>query len=294
MSSLPRWKNAEEHGDVKEVWFPGVHSDVGGGYAECELANGALLWMMEESRAAGLELRDGIEATIKADALGVLHNSYKGAFAKLRSRPRNIDAIRPENSDRFHESVYLRQKACPISHLPYHPTRLLEVGESLSVDVFAGERWNTTGVYLDKGQSYTFAASGEWQDSKDTCDWRGTEDDKLTFGDALRASSSLLGQFEELFKKITDNESTDFLGTKRVENLNWFVMVGAIANDAGTSHAVRNDGSPVPHQYVALPDYENKPLVIEHPGYLYCFANDVWSLYANNRGSVRLTITRQR
>ena len=55
---------------------------------------------------------------------------------------------------------------------------------------------------------------------------------------------------------------------------------------------MKNDGTPVPHQYVALPDHEDTPLEIDHPGYLYCFANDVWSLYDNNRGSVRLTITR--
>jgi len=27
-------------------------------------------------------------------------------------------------------------------------------------------------------------------------------------------------------------------------------------------------------------------------GYLYAFANDAWGFYSNNRGSVRLTITR--
>jgi len=27
-------------------------------------------------------------------------------------------------------------------------------------------------------------------------------------------------------------------------------------------------------------------------GYLYCFPNDVWSLYDNNHGSIDLTITR--
>jgi hypothetical protein len=27
-------------------------------------------------------------------------------------------------------------------------------------------------------------------------------------------------------------------------------------------------------------------------GYLYCYANDAWQAYANNRGSVKLTVTR--
>ena len=39
------------HGDIKEVWFPGVHCDVGGGYARSEqgLAQVALQWMLREA-----------------------------------------------------------------------------------------------------------------------------------------------------------------------------------------------------------------------------------------------------
>lgn len=50
-SSLPRGPK-----DVKQVWFPGVHCDVGGGYAEAEsgLSKIALEWMLDEAEAAGL------------------------------------------------------------------------------------------------------------------------------------------------------------------------------------------------------------------------------------------------
>jgi uncharacterized protein (DUF2235 family) len=42
--------------DIKQVWFPGVHGDVGGGYVESEsgLAKIALQWMLDEARTAGL------------------------------------------------------------------------------------------------------------------------------------------------------------------------------------------------------------------------------------------------
>jgi uncharacterized protein (DUF2235 family) len=39
---------------IKQVWFEGCHSDVGGGYAEEGLANTALLWMVTEAQARGL------------------------------------------------------------------------------------------------------------------------------------------------------------------------------------------------------------------------------------------------
>ena len=42
--------------DVKQVWFPGVHGDVGGGYPETEsgLSKVALEWMLREAASAGL------------------------------------------------------------------------------------------------------------------------------------------------------------------------------------------------------------------------------------------------
>ena len=39
---------------VEQVWFPGVHSDVGGGYQECDLSNITLSWMMRKAKENGL------------------------------------------------------------------------------------------------------------------------------------------------------------------------------------------------------------------------------------------------
>ena len=41
-------------GRVKQVWFEGAHSDVGGGYEESGLSDTALLWMAREARREGL------------------------------------------------------------------------------------------------------------------------------------------------------------------------------------------------------------------------------------------------
>jgi len=141
--SITRWSNAKQsdgkeakHPDAQEIWFPGVHSNVGGGYGSCDLSDGSLLWMIEESAATGLEFRGDICKTIKPDPLGTMHNSFKCAFARLRCRPRNIDAMEEENRHLFHHSAFDRQAASPIAYPAYHPTRTLEVGESFSVDVF--------------------------------------------------------------------------------------------------------------------------------------------------------------
>lgn len=39
---------------VKQVWFEGAHSDVGGGYAQTGLSDTTLLWMASEAHAVGL------------------------------------------------------------------------------------------------------------------------------------------------------------------------------------------------------------------------------------------------
>ena len=77
--------------DFKEVWFAGVHSDVGGGYPESEsnLAKITLQWMARESAGAGM-LFDQVELVkilgngtpgqvhenfVKPDFRGKQHNS---------------------------------------------------------------------------------------------------------------------------------------------------------------------------------------------------------------------------
>ncbi len=54
--------------DVKEIWFAGVHSDVGGSYPESEsqLSKIALQWMVSEGEVAGLR----VDPNRKADILG--------------------------------------------------------------------------------------------------------------------------------------------------------------------------------------------------------------------------------
>jgi uncharacterized protein (DUF2235 family) len=78
--------------DLKQVWFPGVHCDVGGGYPESEsgLAKVALEWMLDEAEEAGLAVnqerrreilgqRQGTHY-VRPDSNGKLHESLTGAW----------------------------------------------------------------------------------------------------------------------------------------------------------------------------------------------------------------------
>ena len=84
---------------LSQVWFAGVHSNVGGGYPDDFLANVSLNWMMAE--AADCDLRFKSEPTDDPDALkqtraaqdkdGRLYDLRSGLGGYYRYGPRNIN-----------------------------------------------------------------------------------------------------------------------------------------------------------------------------------------------------------
>lgn len=185
-----------------------------------------------------------------------------------------------------------RKRAQLINAFEYWPTKHLAVGEQWTAEIRARERWNSTQLYVERGETYVFGATGQWMDKGDSCDWRGTERDaNLTRGDIVRGAFSVVGKLERWLPKET---MADLPNTKRFESANWFEAVGVVANDGGKSKAVQNDGSPTPHSYFRPRNHTDAahPYHVRAEGYLYAFANDAWARYENNQGSIRLEITR--
>lgn len=64
---------------IRQVWFPGVHSDIGGGYHDDDgFANLSLDWMVREAKLAGLDLRPGFDQAgldLTPNPTGTMHNS---------------------------------------------------------------------------------------------------------------------------------------------------------------------------------------------------------------------------
>ena len=86
---------------IEQVWFAGVHCDVGGWYDERGLSNTALKWMLEKAAACGADIDlDRLATEYPGDALDEIHESY-GGFWKFRgSRRRSI-----ADDARIHTSV---------------------------------------------------------------------------------------------------------------------------------------------------------------------------------------------
>ena len=288
----PATKTPCENSDrVKQLWFPGVHGDVGGGYFECGLSDIALGWMIEEAAAKELGFLKKMVDQLKPDPRGVLHNSVQGIFKALRTRPRNIPCFSDKTF--FHPSAIYRQKDPPIGQAPYHPTIRLASGKAETFQVHSRERWNNTGLYLERGATYVFTAMGEWLDGKTPCGPGGMRDGTFHPSEIKYAFGSFLGGCENLFKKINGNEHTDFWKTRRVESIPWLTLVGAIANDGRENKGgALNDGSSSPHEMFLVGEGPVK-VTIQKPGYFYAFANDGWALYGNNRGHVNVTVTKK-
>ncbi len=94
--------------ETQEVWFAGVHSDVGGGYPNDETAFAPLLWIAEQAAAQGLAFDraalDRIRARLYPQAL--IHDSRQGLATIYRYSPRMIGASAAEGGmPVVHQSV---------------------------------------------------------------------------------------------------------------------------------------------------------------------------------------------
>ena len=96
--------------DMKQVWFCGAHSNVGGSYKPDRdgtlLSDIPLAWMCKNAREAGLTIEPYINNTIHKNPLAILHKSRRSFYRVKKKFYRDIDH---ENGDiLIHESVKQR------------------------------------------------------------------------------------------------------------------------------------------------------------------------------------------
>lgn len=88
------WKqDFEEKVDLKQVWFAGVHSDVGGSYPpdrnKHTLSDIPMLWMKKEAEKLNLEFQSHI-SNVKINPLAEQNNEYKNHYKLLGKKIRKI------------------------------------------------------------------------------------------------------------------------------------------------------------------------------------------------------------
>lgn len=111
---------AEER--ITQVWFAGVHSNLGGGYPDDSLSYVSLKWMLRQAERCGLEFDDDYRDFIEneLDEAGKIYNPRGGLSALYRYMPRSIRDLSRELSrngkdyavyierPKIHESVFRR------------------------------------------------------------------------------------------------------------------------------------------------------------------------------------------
>jgi uncharacterized protein (DUF2235 family) len=121
-SKLP---NAPTTQRLQQVWFPGAHSNIGGGYAEHGLSDVALAWMADRIEPF-LELDHAYLSTRQDQrdgwGLGKLYDSAAGFFALRHKVNRSVLASH-EGNEEIHESVAVRLRASSTDGL-YKPPSL--------------------------------------------------------------------------------------------------------------------------------------------------------------------------
>lgn len=141
------WNESGETSDrIQQVWFAGVHSNVGGGYPDDDLASASLDWMMGhcEARdgAPGLRFDPVARRSIAARAqpLGKLYDSRSGAGIYYRYKPRHVFELCNDERNhvaigrpKVHDSVLQRIASEPAGYAPAGLPRDFEVVRSRPV-----------------------------------------------------------------------------------------------------------------------------------------------------------------
>ena len=125
----------DPHQTLEQVWFPGVHSDIGGGYQEHGLSDASLLWML--SRLQALRLVDIEEQSI-ADAVNRYH-AERYAEGKLHDS----------------RSYFWKAIACPIPR----PVGITSESERIHISAF-----NRTAL-AHRGDTYASRDRRDWLDT---------------------------------------------------------------------------------------------------------------------------------
>ncbi|MCY4229139.1 MAG: DUF2235 domain-containing protein [Gammaproteobacteria bacterium] len=129
------WDESRECDDrIEQVWFPGAHSDVGGGYPRHNLSLVSLNWMISKvdksnGNSVGLVFFDDLlsEYSRRCDWNGKQHDSRAGLGTYYRYKPRDIEALSRHagaaggkaGQPKIHYSTFKRIQS---KIVPYAPT----------------------------------------------------------------------------------------------------------------------------------------------------------------------------
>ena len=114
---------------VEQVWFAGVHTNIGGGYDNDGLANCAFRWLLEKAVASGLAVDNNYTKNYRGYHKDEIHDSLSFMYRIFGKYRRPIGKQRNGNES-IHETALKRLKTTnppkPEYGGPYQPQNLIE------------------------------------------------------------------------------------------------------------------------------------------------------------------------
>lgn len=204
--NITRLDDQHEHPNIEEVWFRGVHSDIGGGNGNTARSNIALGWMIEKARGCGLPVRDVSADDPRYAAVDTASPFYENKDVQIDPRRKVFPG------DVFHPSAVAR--------------KLTPGGPSQTVTVYSALRYNWTGLQLESGASYRFEvpAGDTWQDADIECGPDGWSTEQLPW---------MKETFVEFFEPM-----------RRCPEANWFELIGSYGDDDNSLFRIGSGASP--------------------------------------------------
>ena len=118
-------------GHLEQVWFAGVHSNIGGGYTPDGLANEALHWMIEKAEGLGVQFETDYLKFFAPVYHSVLQDSMTMTYRLMGRNIRELGAHR-EHGEAVHQSALDRLND---SKCDYQPANLKQYADSPDVRV---------------------------------------------------------------------------------------------------------------------------------------------------------------
>lgn len=303
---------------VEQMWFRGAHADVGGGYAEPELAGVSLAWMLGTLSAQGLRLGTPASPPTRPapNPLGVAHDELERqpGWQAFGSWPRWHPISRPgdrtpaavalaERFGRLDSSVWARAAhagrswharlaAAGAGAVPEVDARVaadgfvfLDVGDTVAAAVPADRQWTRTGVVIEQGAAYRLTAKGAWRDAdKPACGPEGQDSAGIDAVRRLfaRVKRRRTGRWMELFGHVAHSRPWPLF------ELGFFMLLKFL---------LLRDPAPLVLSLLRLGQHMAAGgAVYLHQqgasGVFHAFPNDCWETYANNSGQVIVEIER--
>jgi hypothetical protein len=107
------WMGPSKSGQtLEQVWFPGAHADVGGGYRETQWSNGTLRWMASEAESKGLQVNNQVlPNSIASDGVDI-HHAIRRWFVGLEPTVRTVLAERTDLAPAAVNTFSIHPSAC--------------------------------------------------------------------------------------------------------------------------------------------------------------------------------------